>query len=82
MTVRVMQRLSQYRRSRSAKAIVDVCSHRGLAQGLGIDIGAVALFAFLVRRDLAARDKQMARMLREEKLGVLQLELANRKVYT
>ncbi len=52
---------------------------RQLAQGLGIDIGAVALFAFLVRRDLAARDKQMARMLREEKLGVLQLELANRK---
>ena len=40
----------------------------------------MALFAFLVRRDLAARDKQMARMLREEKLGVLQLELANRKV--
>ena len=59
--------------------------HRGScnawdAQGLGIDIGAVALFAFLVRRDLAARDKQMARMLREEKLGALQLELANRKV--
>jgi len=41
----------------------------------------VALFAFLVRRDLAARDKQMARMLREEKLGVLQLELANRKAH-
>ena len=39
----------------------------------------MALFAFLVRRDLAARDKQMARMLREEKLGALQLELANRK---
>ena len=49
------------------------------SQGLGIDVGAVALFAFLVRRDLAARDKQMARMLREEKLGALQLELANRK---
>ena len=49
------------------------------AQGLGIDIGAVATFAFLVRRDLAARDKQMARLLREEKLGALQLELANRK---
>ena len=40
----------------------------------------MALFAFLVRRDLAARDKQMARLLREEKLGALQLELANRKV--
>ena len=63
-----------------------ICAHDGcmltresLAQGLGIDVGAVALFAFLVRRDLAARDKQMARLLREEKLGALQLELANRK---
>lgn len=48
-------------------------------QSLGIDLGAVALFVWLVRRDLAARDKQMTRLLREEKLGILQIELANRK---
>ena len=79
MSVQRLQSISSVTQCESD--CLQVCSHRGLAQGLGIDIGAVALFAFLVRRDLAARDKQMARMLREEKLGVLQLELANRKVY-
>ena len=39
----------------------------------------MAVFVWLVRRDLAARDKQMTRLLREEKLGILQVELANKK---
>ena len=54
-------------------------SHGLLSQSLGIDLGAVAVFAWLLRGDLKARDKQMARLLREEKLGIQQLELANRK---
>lgn len=52
---------------------------RRAVQSLGIDLGAVAVFVWLVRRDLAARDKQMTRLLREEKLGILQIELANKK---
>jgi len=54
-------------------------SETGILQSLGIDLGAVAVFVWLVKRDLAARDKQMTRLLREEKLGILQIELANKK---
>ncbi len=34
---------------------------RGLraAQSLAVDLGAIAFFAFLLRRDLKARDKQV-----------------------
>jgi hypothetical protein len=51
-----------------------------VATSLAVDVGAIATFAFLLRRDLKARDKQVARLQREERLGALQLELANRKV--
>ncbi|CAK0757207.1 hypothetical protein CVIRNUC_002521 [Coccomyxa viridis] len=50
-----------------------------VATSLAIDLGAVALFAFLLRNDLKARDKQIARLTREERLGALQLGLANGK---
>ena len=48
-------------------------------QGLAIDAGGIAIFGFLLKRDLDARDKQIARMTREEDLGSLQIELANKK---
>lgn len=48
-------------------------------QGLAIDLGGIAIFGFLLKRDLDARDKQIARMTREEDLGSLQIELANKK---
>lgn len=49
-------------------------------QDLAINLGALSLFGFLLRGDLQAREKQMARLQREERLGSLQLELANGKV--
>ena len=48
-------------------------------QGLAIDAGGIAIFGFLLKRDLDAREKQIARMTREEDLGGLQIELANKK---
>ena len=51
----------------------------GTVQGLGIDAVGIAIFGFLLKRDLDARDKQIARMTREETLGSLQIELANKK---
>lgn len=50
------------------------------ATSLAIDLGAAALFAFLFSRDKTAQDKQIARIAREEKLGALQLELANKRM--
>ncbi len=58
----------------NAKTLLEV------AQDMAINLGALALCGYLVRRDLQARDKQLARLQREEKLGALQLELANGKV--
>ncbi|KAK9817814.1 hypothetical protein WJX72_002596 [[Myrmecia] bisecta] len=51
-----------------------------VVQGIGIDVAAIVIFSLLLRGDLKARDKQIARMTREERLGQLQLELANKKV--
>lgn len=48
-------------------------------QGLGIDVVSVLVFAFLLRNDLKARDKQIARLSREETLGALGMELGNGK---
>lgn len=49
-------------------------------QNIGINIAVFAVFGFLLRGDLQARDKQMARLTREEKLGSLRIKLANKKV--
>ncbi|KAI7843980.1 hypothetical protein COHA_002518 [Chlorella ohadii] len=49
-------------------------------QDFAINVGSFSALAFLVQRDLKARDKQMARLLREDELGACQLELANKKV--
>ncbi|CAL8462655.1 g2188 [Coccomyxa elongata] len=48
-----------------------------VAQSLVIDLAAAGTFAFFLRRDLQARDKQIARLTREERLGALPLALAN-----
>ena len=47
------------------------------ALDLAINVGALAGCGFLLRRDLQARNKQIARLMREDQLGSCQLELAN-----
>lgn len=49
-------------------------------ENIAINVGAFAIFAFLFRNDWIAREKQMARLQREERLGALKLVLANGKV--
>ena len=49
---------------------------------LAIDLGVAALFAWLLRRDLDAQDLQLRRISREERLGALRVELANRRSRT
>jgi len=45
-------------------------------QSLAIDLGAAAAFAFFFSRDWAARQKQLARLEREGKLGAQKVRLA------
>lgn len=58
----------------NAKSLVEV------GGDLGINLGAVSLFAFLYKRDTDAREKQIARLLREDQLGDCQLQLSNNRV--
>lgn len=51
-----------------------------LLKNLGIDIGAVAFFAFLYSRDNNAKNAQLARLSREESLSNLKLRVDERKV--
>jgi hypothetical protein len=44
-------------------------------KGLGIDVAAVALFAFLYSRERKAKDAQVARLAREERLSRLKLRV-------
>jgi hypothetical protein len=50
------------------------------SQDFAINIGALLLCGFFLKRDLDAREKQMARLLREDALGACRLELANGKL--
>lgn len=50
--------------------------------GLGIDLVAVLVFAFLYRIDAKARDQQYARLSREETLAGLKLELNKKRTIT
>lgn len=50
-----------------------------LVASAGINLGVVVVCALLLKRDLDARDKQMARLGREEALAKLTLSLANGK---
>ncbi|CAG9464750.1 unnamed protein product [Pedinophyceae sp. YPF-701] len=56
--------------SAAAVGTVESC-----AQTLAIDVAGLVLFATLLRRDLKARDAQMVRLAREERLGALRVEL-------
>eukprot|EP00897_Mesotaenium_endlicherianum_P001440 jgi/Mesen1/1323/ME000013S00813 len=51
-----------------------------ILQGLAIDVVAIAVFAFLFRSDYKAEKASVAKIEREEELGALRLELANKKV--
>ncbi|KAL6208892.1 hypothetical protein ACLB2K_019835 [Fragaria x ananassa] len=51
-----------------------------IAKGLGIDIGAVSLFAFLYYRENTAKNAQIARLSREESLSNLKLRLDEKRV--
>lgn len=48
--------------------------------GLGIDFGAVALFAFLYSRERNAKNAQLARLSREESLSNLRLRVDDERV--
>ncbi|KAL6652425.1 hypothetical protein ACP70R_011350 [Stipagrostis hirtigluma subsp. patula] len=48
-------------------------------KGLGIDVGAVSLFAFLYSRERKAKDAQVARLAREERLSRLKLRVGDRE---
>ena len=49
-------------------------------QDILINVTALGVCGWLLKGDLDAREKQMARLLREDLLGMCQVELANRKV--
>jgi hypothetical protein len=51
-----------------------------MVKGLGIDIGAVSLFAFLYSRENNAKNAQLARLSREENLSNLKLRVDQKKV--
>lgn len=57
-----------------ADAVADI------AKGLGIDIGAAALFAFLYYRENKIKNAQMAKLSREENLSNLKLRVDERKI--
>lgn len=51
-----------------------------ILKGIGIDFGAVALFAFLYFRENNAKNAQLARLSREENLSSLKLRVDQKKV--
>ncbi|XP_050366001.1 protein LOW PSII ACCUMULATION 1, chloroplastic isoform X1 [Argentina anserina] len=51
-----------------------------IAKGLGIDIGAVSLFAFLYYRENTAKNAQIARLSREENLSNLKLRVDEKRI--
>lgn len=51
-----------------------------ILKGLGIDLTAVALFAFLYTRELKAQNAQLAKLSREETLSNLKLEVNGKEV--
>lgn len=51
-----------------------------ILKGLGIDIGAVSIFAFLYYRENNAKNAQVARLSREEKLSNLKLRVNENRI--
>ena len=58
----------------NAKPVMDAL------QDILINVTALGVCGYLLRGDLQAREKQMARLLREDQLGMCQVELSNSKV--
>lgn len=50
-----------------------------VAKGLGIDVAAVSIFAFLYSRDNKASNAQIARLTREENLANLKVRVVGKK---
>ncbi|CAN1269992.1 Protein LOW PSII ACCUMULATION 1, chloroplastic [Linum perenne] len=50
-----------------------------ILSGLGIDLGAVSLFAFLYYRENKSRNAQLARLSREERLSNLKLRIDEKR---
>jgi len=50
------------------------------AQDLAINVGALFACSYFLKSDLDAREKQIARLMREDQLGACQLELASGKL--
>lgn len=50
-----------------------------ILKGLGIDVAAVSIFAFLYSRENKAKNAQIARLSREENLANLKVRIVNRK---
>nr|XP_043635534.1 protein LOW PSII ACCUMULATION 1, chloroplastic [Erigeron canadensis] len=59
-----------------ADSVIDI------AKGLGIDVGAAALFGFLYNRENKIKNAQMARLSREENLSNLKLRVDEKKIIT
>lgn len=51
-----------------------------IVKGLGIDLGAVSLFGFLYYKENKAKNAQLARLTREERLSNLRLRVDKKKV--
>lgn len=51
-----------------------------IVNGLGIDLGAVLLFAFLYTRENSAKNAQISRLSREERLSKLKVRVDEKKV--
>ncbi|XP_077229894.1 LOW PSII ACCUMULATION-like protein isoform X2 [Tasmannia lanceolata] len=68
------QLISALTNSSKAAAIPEI------AKGLGIDIGAVSVFAFLYLRENKSKNKQIARLSREENLSNLKLRVDQNKI--
>lgn len=51
-----------------------------ILKGLAIDIGAVAIFAFLYYRENTAKDAQLAKLSREESLSKLKIRVDQKRV--
>ena len=60
--------------ARNAMGMEDVLTN------LGTNIGSLLFCAFFLKQDLEARDRQINRLTREEKLGALSIKLSNGKV--
>ncbi|KAK1265832.1 hypothetical protein QJS04_geneDACA000110 [Acorus gramineus] len=51
-----------------------------ILKGIGIDFGAVSIFAFLYSRDSSAKNAQLARLTREETLSNLKLRVDEKRI--